>query len=240
MKENELWAAFKEIVETRRSVRIYDGTPIPESVVQGCIDMALLAPNSSNLQPWQFFWVRSPESKAKLVAACLSQPTARTAAELLVIVARTGTWKQNQQRMLAHFETGSSKVPESAKIYYRKIVPFFYLQGPFNIVGMVKRVMFWTIGLYKPTPREPTCLADMRVWAVKSASLAAENLMLAARAQGFDSCPMEGFDSLRIRALLNLPSDAVVAMVVSLGKRAKEGIYGPRLRFERSDFVHIV
>lgn len=61
--------------------------------------------------------------------------------------------------------------------------------------------------------------------------------MLALRAYGFDSCPMEGMDETRIRKLLQLPRAAEVCMVISAGKRAASGIYGPQLRFDRSLFV---
>ena len=59
--------AFKNVVESRRSVRIFDDTKIPEKVMRECLRLALLAPNSSNLQTWEFFWVRDPEKKKKLV-----------------------------------------------------------------------------------------------------------------------------------------------------------------------------
>lgn len=55
--------------------------------------------------------------------------------------------------------------------------------------------------------------------------------------EGFDSCPMEGYDSKRIKKILGLPRDAVVVMVIAAGKRARGGIYGERLRFDRTLFV---
>lgn len=45
---------FKKVVESRRSVRKFTDKPIPEDVLDACLDLALLAPNSSNLQPWTF------------------------------------------------------------------------------------------------------------------------------------------------------------------------------------------
>jgi nitroreductase len=77
----------------------------------------------------------------------------------------------------------------------------------------------------------------MRVWAHKTTALACENYMLAMRAHGYDTCPMEGFDEVKIRRVLQLPSDAEVTMVISAGKRAKDGVYGPRVRFERELFI---
>lgn len=228
---------FRKVIFTRRSVRVFDQTPIPPEVVNDCLDLALLAPNSSNLQPWEFYWVRTPEKKKKLVEACLSQPAARTAAELIVCVARTKTWKKYRKQMLEHFKNATFKVPDSAISYYQKLVPLAYTQGPLNLFGFFKKILFFFLGLKKPIPREPTSYADMRVWAVKSCSLACENLMLAFTAHGFDSCPMEGLDSRRVKKLLNLPRDAEVVMAISAGKRAPQGVYGPRMRFDRKDFI---
>ena len=41
---------FIKVVESRRSVRVYNDEKIPEEDIQKCLDLALLAPNSSNLQ----------------------------------------------------------------------------------------------------------------------------------------------------------------------------------------------
>ncbi len=44
--------------------------------------------------------------------------------------------------------------------------------------------------------------ADLRVCLHKSTSLAAMTFMTAMRAGGYDTCPMEGFDSKRAKTLL--------------------------------------
>jgi len=49
-------------------------------------------------------------------------------------------------------------------------------------------------------------------------------------AQGYDTCPMEGFDSKRLKKLLNLPSGAQISMVIGCGIRKHEGVYGKRFR----------
>ena len=41
---------FMEVVESRRSVRVFAKDPVPEEVVDACVRAAQLAPNSSNLQ----------------------------------------------------------------------------------------------------------------------------------------------------------------------------------------------
>ncbi len=232
--------AFSAVVQARRSVRVFDESqPIPAEIVRRAIDHALLAPNSSNLQMWEFYWVRNPEKKKKLVKACLSQPAARTAAELLVCVARTDTWSANRQRMLDVFQRqGQGNVPATVMKYYDKLIPFAMKQGPLGVLGLIKTVGVWCVGLFRPVPRQPTSKADMRVWAVKSTALACENLILSLRAQGFDSCAMEGFDSVRVKKLLGLPRrGAEVVMVIGAGAGKPEGFYGPRIRFDRHFFA---
>lgn len=229
--------AFDAVVRSRRSVRGYDGTLVPEQVMRACLDAALLAPNSSNLQPWEFFWVRSDEKKTKLVEICLSQPAAKTAAELVVVAARTRTWRRNAKEMVALFNKAAVQPPKSAYQYYEKLIPLVYEMGPFGLFGLGKKMILSVLGLFRVVPREPTSKADVRVWAVKSTALACENFMLAMRASGFDTCAMEGYDSARLKKLLNLPCDAEVVMVISCGKRANNGVYGPQIRFDSARFI---
>lgn len=231
---------FEKIILDRRSVRIFDQSPVPEAVVEKCLDLALLAPNSSNLQPWEFHWVRDETKRKALVEACLSQAAAATAAELIVCVARTNTWKHACADMISQFtakEKEGVRIPGAAWHYYRKLVPVMYEQGWFSVLGYVKKLIFFFIGLTKPMMREPTSHQDMRIWAVKTTALACENLMLAATAQGYDSCPMEGMDSRRVRKIINLPRHSDVVMVIALGKRAPNGITLPRIRGDRNRYV---
>lgn len=232
-------AEFNKIIHNRRSVRIYTDEKIPEDVVHKVLDWGLMAPNSSNLQPWEFYWVRNPEKKAQLVEALLSQPAARTAQELIVAVAKRKNWKKVSQQMLRELDS-KPDVPKAAKDYYGKIVPLAYTIGPFGIVGLFKTLMLTLVGLSKPIPREPTSVADMRVWAVKSTSLACQNLMMGFSAFGYDTCPMEGFDSSRVKKILGLSCTDDVVMVISAGKRDEKGVYGPRIRMPRDQFVKIV
>lgn len=228
---------FIDIVTSRRSVRVFEKSPIPESVMQSCLDLALLAPNSSNLQPWEFYWVRSPEKKTQLIHACLSQPAAASAAELVVCIARTNTWSQNAKKMLALFESLEPHIPKVALDYYRKDVPYAHTLGPLCLFGFLKRFLWFFQTRFKPTAQLPSSSAEMILWATKSCALAAENLMLALRAYSFDSCAMEGYDPRMIKSLLKLPHGCHIVMVIAAGKRAPHGVYGPQIRFDRHHFI---
>ena len=65
--------AFRQVVYSRRSVRKFDDTPLPEEVIRDCLELAMRAPNSSNLQPWEFHVVQSAEVRRAMVPACFGQ-----------------------------------------------------------------------------------------------------------------------------------------------------------------------
>jgi nitroreductase len=54
--------------------------------------------------------------------------------------------------------------------------------------------------------------------AMRSCGIAAQTLMLAAKAMGYDSCPMDGFDFDAVGRLIQLPKDHVISMFVVVGK----------------------
>jgi nitroreductase len=231
---------FQKVVDSRRSVRLFEDEPVPEDVIKVCLENALLAPNSSNLQPWEIYRIKNKTTRNMINSACLDQTAAVTAAELFIFVARTGTWRDHADEMLALFNKGGSDVPKAAKKYYGQIVPFVYSQGVFNVFGCFKRILYSVKGFSSAIIREPVNMHHMRTWAVKSTALACENFMLSMRAYGFDSCPMEGYDSSRIKKILKLPKDAVVVMAVGTGRRKQGGIWGKRIRFESSRFLNEV
>lgn len=231
---------FKKLVQARRSVRKYTTEKIPDNIVHECLDLAMLAPNSSGLQQWEFYRVVTPAVKEKIIYACLSQSAAKTASELIVCVARRDTWRKHSKQMLEAYEKLPTPTPKVVKIYYGKLVPFFYTVGWLNILTPLKWLFNTVMGFFKVIPRDPISSFGMSVWAHKSTALACENLMLAFRAYGYDTCPMEGFDSWKVKSALNLPYQAEVCMIISAGKRAEGGIYGPRIRFPREQFVKTV
>ena len=227
---------FQKVISSRRSVRVFTDDPIPEEIMRVCLRNALLAPNSSNLQPWGFYWIRDEKKKKELAKICMGQSAATTAQELVVCVAKMDQWKKIQKQMIAEFDKKGG-VPKGAYTYYQKIVPLAYNQGPLGVFGLVKKVLFFFQGLSKVTPREPTSYSDMRVWAHKTTALGCENLMLSLRAYGYDSCPMEGHDSKRVRKLLGLGHKNEICMIVSAGKRAENGIYSERVRMPEDQFI---
>ncbi len=56
----------------------------------------------------------------------------------------------------------------------------------------------------------------------RSIGMAMQTLMLAAKAMGYDSCPMIGFDFEPVAKLINLPDEHVLGPMVAIGKSLKD------------------
>ncbi len=54
--------------------------------------------------------------------------------------------------------------------------------------------------------------------AMRSCGMAAQTIMLAAKAMGYDTCPMDGFNFDAVAKLINLPADHIPTMFVVIGK----------------------
>ncbi len=54
--------------------------------------------------------------------------------------------------------------------------------------------------------------------AMRSIGIASQTLMVAAKAMGYDSCPMIGFDPVKVAEIINLPADHVIGMMLTIGK----------------------
>lgn len=115
-------------------------------------------------------------------------------------------------------------------------MPILYMDF-FGILGRLKWIIALIVGIFRPMYRQVTH-SDMRIVAHKSTALACENFMISMAAIGYDTCPMEGFDSLRLKRLLKLPYGAEISMVIGCGIRVPEGIYWPQYRIPFEEVYH--
>ena len=228
---------FQEIVNYRRSVRHFSDKPIDAEKVKNCIELAVLAPNSSNMQLWSFYHIVNPEVLKKLAVACLNQTAATTAQQIVVFVTRQDLYNKRRKKMMSletqnilknSPEEKQSKRIKRWEIYYGKVIPFLYARF-FGILGIARKIVVNVIGLFRPITYQVS-ENDMRVVVHKTCALAAQTFMLAMANEGYDTCPMEGFDSRRVKNILELPMGAEINMIVSCGIRDKGGVWGDRMR----------
>ena len=231
----------------RRSVRKYKEIPIDTEKVKQCLENAALAPTSSNLQLWKFYHVTEKETLNKLAVACMNQNAAKTAQQMVVIVARKDLWRKHARENVNYLNKVYDKPELSERLskrkkvflsYYQKLIPFLYTDV-LGVLGFLKYLVFQLIGLFRPVYRQ-TRLSDMRIVAHKSAALAAQNFMISMAAIGYDTCPMEGSDTLRVKKILQISGGAEITMVIACGIRDETGVYGPRFRVPFEQVYHFI
>lgn len=240
--------SLQEILEYRRAVRHFDpDKSLDSKVVKKCIEQATLAPTSSNLQLWEAYHITDKNMLEKLVPACLGQLTARSAQQIVVFVTRQDFYKQHAQAALAFEKENINTYSPTEKkekrikkleLYYAKVMPFLYSRG-FGILGLFRKMLAQSIGLFRPIMRQVS-EGDMRVSVHKSCALAVQTFMLAMSEAGYDTCPLEGFDSLLVKKALKLPYDTEINMVVTCGVRMPDGVWGDRYRRPLEDTYHLV
>ena len=238
---SESTTVLSEIIHSRRSVRKYDqSAPFDHHAVTRSLELAILSPNSSNMQLWEFHRVVCKDKREQLARYCMGQNAAKTANELVAFVVTPYKWKgraeMNAATIREAFEGREDATSKRALKYYEKLIPFVYNNDRFGIFGFGRKILSYALGFNKPMVREVS-KADVRVCLHKSSSLAAMTFMTAMRAEGYDTCPMEGFDSKRAKALLGLHKDAEITMIVSCGKRADDGIYSERHRVANDEVI---
>ena len=233
---------FQEIVNFRRSNRVFDATKVPEEVIQKSLERAILSPNSSNMQLWEFYWIKSEGELEKFIPLCLNQQAARTAQQMVVFVTRKDKWRErakwNLSKIKGTLVGEPNKLQKGGMDYYSKVMPLLYMNDGLGIMSTVRRLISFLVGLRKPFFRTGGS-ANQRIMVHKSCALAAQTFMLSISAEGFHSCPMEGFDEKRVKRTLGLPRGAVINMIISVGKGTEEGIWGPRFRVPNEEVIFV-
>ncbi|WP_059051209.1 nitroreductase family protein [Paenibacillus senegalimassiliensis] len=201
---------FSDIIKGRRSVRQYDESiKISKEELNEIIAEASLAPSSANMQPWRVIVVNTPEGKNKL------RPLMRfntlqndTSSAMLIILGDTQSYLNVEEIYDAAVQQG--KMPQDVR---DKQVP--------QIMSM-----------YPELPKE------IKTEVVKiDASLFSMQLMLVARAHGYDTNPMAGFEQDQIVKAFDLDDERYVpVMVLSIGKAEVEGYETVRLNSEQITF----
>jgi nitroreductase len=221
-----------DAIVRRRAIKVFEPVSIPLNVREQILDAASLAPSSFNSQPYRFYWVESPVSKKAVAQLCMGQKPAETAPALIVVVADIGRLAHTSNEHLAWMRrSGFSQKKISDQETKAKIGRWIFAPGWFGILGALKWVLFRVVNVFKTMGMPPTSRRSQFKWATKSTSLACENLMLAAEALGFNTCPMEGFDGRRLSKFLGLsPKHHEIVMVIAIGKKSPRHVDEPQWR----------
>ena len=113
------------LLSTRRTIRYFEDTPVPQEVIETAIMAAGTAPNGANQQPWHFAAISNPEMKRKIRLAAEEEERAfyagRASQEWLDALAPLGTdaskpFLETAPWLIAIF--AQKKGPDGEKHYY--------------------------------------------------------------------------------------------------------------------------
>ncbi len=68
--------AFRAELRRRRTVRDFDGRPVPREVIETCLLAAGTAPSGANLQPWHFAVIQDAAAKRRIRVAAEAEERA--------------------------------------------------------------------------------------------------------------------------------------------------------------------
>lgn len=198
---------FMEIVKGRRSIRVYDeSVKISKDEMTQILEEATTAPSSLNLQPWRFVVIDSAEGKETLLPlASFNKRQVETSAAVIAIFADYQMADYTEEI----FDTAVERGLMPPEVRDRQ-------------VDMIK-------GIYKDAPKE--AIKDS---ILLDSGLVAMQLMLVARAHGYDTNPIGGYDKKNIAEAFGLEKERYLpVMLLSIGKAAEEGYQSVRFPIDR-------
>ncbi|WP_176524757.1 nitroreductase family protein [Bacillus sp. AFS018417] len=198
---------FTEIMTGRRSIRKYDSSvKISKEEMTEILTEATLAPSSVNMQPWRFLVIDSAEGKEKLAPlAKFNQLQVETSAAMIAVFGDLNNF-------------------ENAEEIYGKAVELGYMPSEVKESQMEKLTAYFST--VSPEVMKDTVLID--------GGLVAMQLMLTARAHGYDTCPIGGYEKDKIAEAFGLDKERYVpVMLISIGKAADSGYKSVRLPIDK-------
>lgn len=175
-------------IASRISINTFQpNRPLDDATIASLVDLATKAPSAYNLQNWRFVVARSQEAKARLESSAYGQKKITAASAAFLIC---GTLE-------AHTQLASALVPS--------------VKAGFMPASMADA---WQSQAYKSHEGNDELQRDE---AVRSASLAAMTLMLAAQGMGLGSCAMSGFNAGQVAQEFGLASTELPVLIVVVG-----------------------
>ncbi|MDT2829063.1 MAG: nitroreductase family protein [Carnobacterium sp.] len=194
---------FADIMLNRRSVRMYDkNVKITHQEMLDILRETVTAPSAVNLQPWRFVVVESDEGKNKLKPLIrFNQQQNETSAAMVLFFGDLRP--QEYANKIYDQAVAEGKMPQEVHDQQlSSIIPYYDALTKEEMTNVVKI----------------------------DTSIAAMQFMNVARAHGYDTNPMTGFEADQLAEAFDLdPERFVPVMMISIGKAEVAGYESVRL-----------
>ncbi|MGG4266932.1 nitroreductase family protein [Peribacillus simplex] len=192
---------FITVAKERRSVRQYDPEYVmTEEEIREILEVAIQAPSSSNLQPWRFLVIQDKQTQQELLPIAKNQQQIVDASAVIAVLADIEGYK-NAERIYGEMVNKGIMKNEIKEPYVASIMHNY---GNFSAEKTLSVAMI-------------------------DGGLVSMQIMLAAKAKGYDTVPMGGFDEAKFVDAFNVPENFKPIMLISLGKGMKAGFEKVRL-----------
>jgi nitroreductase len=192
----------------RRATPSFDGSPISTSDLRRILDAGLHAPSGYNMQPWRFVVVRDPDQKRRLRAASYNQAKVEEASVMIVACADADGWRNGDLEEMLRLGR-EGVMPENYAELAKESIPNFLSN-----------------------------LANFPMWLNRQVMIAFTHMLLMAEVLGYDTAPMEGFEEVKVREVLNLPLSYHVVALLGIGHlKGPDKFDGGRFGMARTVFA---
>lgn len=203
MKKYQETNDFNEIVYGRRSIKEYDSSvKISREEMSEIIAQASTAPSSINLQPWRFLVIDSEEGKEKLAPLSrFNKDKVMSSSAVIAVFADLNNFDYAEEIYSTAVERGY--MPQEVK------------EAQLNFLTP----------LYENLSEE-----QMKDIILLDSGLVSMQLMLVARAHGYDTNPIGGYEKDHIAEAYGMDKDRYIpVMLITIGKALNEGFQSYRL-----------
>ncbi|MGE8207649.1 nitroreductase family protein [Heyndrickxia sp. NPDC080065] len=197
--------AVEQVMHARKSVRNYkEGVVIPQERLKYLLEQAIIAPSSSNMQPWRFLVIQDQQVKKELRAIANDQEQVETSSAIIAVLGDLNMYENAEQIYDANYELG----------YMPREVSDFMIKN--------------SLELYSNLPKD--VLKNLVHF---DAGLVSMQIMLLAKDMGYDTVPMGGFDKVKFAEKFNLPQNEIPILLIAIGEAAAPAYGSSRLPLEQ-------
>ncbi len=189
-------------ITSRRSIRAFLPTPIPRVAIEQMLDVAARAPSGTNMQPWRVH---------ALAGEALARFTEGVQAAFLSGVSEARDYEYYPSAFFEPFLSRRREIGwnlysllgigrgETEKMQAQHARNFSFFDAPVGLICTIHR--------------------GLKIGSWLDFGMFLENIMVAARGRGLDTCPQAAFAQYpaTIRRLLALPADEVVVCGMAIG-----------------------
>jgi nitroreductase len=192
-----------DAIVSRRSIRRFLPTPVTAQVVRDILTVAGRAPSGTNMQPWRVYALAGEKKIAlsKAIIAAHDSPQDDNKAEYEYYPQRFPEPFLGRRRKVGWDLYGSLGIAkgDSARMHHQHGRNYHFFDAPVGLICTIERSL------------------EIGSWLDYGMFL--QNICIAARARGLDTCPQAAFARYHrvVREQLSIPLSEVVVCGVALG-----------------------